>query len=288
MKIKADGWTERAIAAQRLAPPFSVAVIMSVYSKDCPQKFRRALSSIFDQEIIENITVNIYVALDGPVDPEIEKTLYEFEDAIFRVLKFNKNRGLVFVLNDIISILEDEKLVFRMDADDYSHPTRFRKQIAEFLQSPDIDILGTAIWEVNSANNRRLVNFASSHENAISNIHWRVPVAHPTVCVKRDVLVALGGYPAVSMNEDVALWFQCVAHGFKFANLKEPLLDFTVTDEFFNRRGSNKAVGEFLVYSKGIWQLYGVTWKYIVPVIRLIFRFMPTSIQKLGYQSKFR
>lgn len=135
---------------------------------------------------------------------------------------------------------------------------------------------------------RRLVNFARSHEDAVRKIHWRVPVAHPTVCFRRSVLQTLGGYPPTPMNEDVALWFECIAHGFKFGNLQEPLLDFTVSESFFKRRGSKKAFGEFLVYTRGIWKIFGLTWKYIIPMIRLVFRLLPTSLQKQGYQSNFR
>ena len=66
-------------------------------------------------------------------------------------------------------------------------------------------------------------------------------------------------------------------------------LYFRRDDSIYKRRNKSKAINEFKIYMNGIFKLHGLfTYKYIYPITRLIFRLMPTSIIKWGYNSKIR
>lgn len=263
-------------------PRQPVAVIMSTYAADDPYLLRRAIESLLTQDVPSSIDIRIYLGVDGPISEAISKVLQSFEPDLYKVAFFKSNRGLAYVLNDLIEMLEDEQLVFRMDSDDLSYPMRFVRQIEFMNANQTVDILGTAIVESYGANTR-LVPFPLDHSAALKSMCWRTPVAHPTVCIRRRVFQSLRGYPTDSLNEDIALWFKAAHAGFRFGNLSEPLLNFTIGEGFWHRRGFAKAFGEFQCYFYGTYRMYGVTWRLAVPLARLLFRLAPKSIRQFGY-----
>jgi len=265
----------------------AVAVLISVYANDTSIAFDRAMRSILEQADVAPPSIHIYLGVDGPVPAELSETIEHFRPQCHKVLAFKRNRGLCHVLNDLINVLDDEWLVFRMDADDVCAPLRFRRQIDFMMSRPDIDILGTAITEVRPDGTERVVRFATSNEVAVANLYKRGPVAHPSVCVRRRVFEKLR-YPCAMLSEDIALWFECALNGFKFANLPEPLLFFTVGDSFWKRRGAQRAWVELKVWLNGVRRLDGYSWRLAIPLARFAFRLSPQFVQKLGYGGSLR
>lgn len=266
-----------------------VAVIISVYSKEVPELFKRAMDSIVDQIVDTDIKVNIYLGVDGPIPKALQDSISTYERDIFLTLYFKENRGLVFVLNDLISRLGSESFIFRMDTDDISYPGRLQKQINYMLNNTEIDILGTSIVEFEeSSGYSKIVHFASDPLNARKRISRGVPVAHPTVCFRKSVFDKIVGYPPVKFNEDIALWFQCAFMGLKFDNIREPLYEFTISKFFLERRGVEKAWSELCVYCQGIWKLERFTFNYFFPIGRFVFRLLPSYLQKHAYNSRLR
>ncbi len=263
---------------------------MSVYRGDDPAKLDAALRSVLDQELGAGVESRIYLGVDGPVPDSIEAVIRCHASRLHQVHRSERNQGLARMLNALIGCLSDEQYVFRMDADDVSMPGRYAAQLHCMSHRSDVDILGTAIIEHDEATRtERLVRFAKSPEDALANIHRRVPVAHPTVCFRRHALDQAGGYPIKGTNEDIALWFHCLKLGLRFDNLEEPLLRFTISSRFWQRRGWAKSWGEFRCYVSGIRELFGPwNWRYIAPIARLTVRLAPTFIVKRLYASRLR
>ena len=113
-------------------PNAAVAVLLPIYGKDDPDHFRLALRSVLDQEGVTH-AIRVYLHVDGPIGPELQAVVEQHRGALYRVLQAERTLGLAAALNRVIGELEDEEVVFRMDADDISRPDRFRLQIA-FLQ----------------------------------------------------------------------------------------------------------------------------------------------------------
>lgn len=266
-----------------------IATIMSVYAGDNATQLRHAIESIVNQSFSEPVDSRIYLAIDGKISNELNSTIEDYRDKIHLVHQNNTNKGLAASLNTLISMLEDEEFIFRMDADDRSHADRYQSQLDYFKSFPEVDILGTDMVEVDMSNgSRRQVTFCKDPEDAISRLCMRVPVAHPTVCFRRHVIDRVGGYPLTGTNEDVALWFRCAKEGFKFDNVKKPLLDFSINHNFWKRRSYKKAFSELRCYTAGIWQLDGVTWKYVYPLARFAMRIAPNWLSRRLYNSKIR
>lgn len=265
----------------------SIATLISVYGGDAPPLLAAALDSILGQQFTRDVTSRIYLAVDGPVSDDMERVILERSDRIHRIVRIGRNGGLARALNSLIVQLEDEEFVFRMDADDVSLPTRYQTQLDRFQCDPPVDILGTDIVEHDEATDRkRLVSFALNHEDAIAKLSWRVPVAHPTVCFRREVLRVVPAYPTTGTNEDIAMWFRCAHAGFRFANVHEPQLEFRISSNFWRRRSIGKAFSELTCYVRGIWLLHGVTWKYLLPMLRFGLRLAPLSVVRWAYESK--
>ncbi len=89
-------------------------------------------------------------------------------------------------------------------------------------------------------------------------------------------------------SQDVALWFQLLKQGYSMTNLKDVLLYYRISNDFYSRRSIAKAINEFKIYWNGIINLYGFTWKLIYPILRLGFRFSPKFIVRKIYTGRMR
>ena len=270
--------------------PLVVATLMAVYGRDDATAFTAAIQSVLNQDLPTGVVSHVYLGVDGPLPPALYAAVASVEPKLFLVHRSAQNQGLARMLNALIDRLQGEAFVFRMDADDVSLPHRYRCQLAHLQAHPEIDILGTAITESNEVTGRRrVVRFAAGPADALARMHWRVPVAHPTVCMRARALELAGGYPVEGTNEDVALWFRCARLGLRFDNLPEPLLVFRVATDFWRRRGLRKARSELACYLRGIHQLHGwFTPAYAVPVLRFGLRLMPTSVSRWAYSLAWR
>lgn len=264
-----------------------VAVAMAVYKRDNPELFARAINSILAQDY--NDEIKIYLCVDGPLAEEAEEVIAKNAGNLFKIIRNERNIGLAQSLNRILKELEDEKFVFRMDSDDFSHPERIRLQVGEMKKNPDLDILGGMIREVDeNLNVIRTVQYPCEHNKIRQLIAKRNPLAHPAVCFRKEAVERFKAYPETSINQDWALWFRCLAEDMRFSNMNRVLVDMTVSDAFFLRRGSGRAIEEFKILYQGILSLYGFNWRLVYPFLRFAFRLLPSRLVKLAYRSPLR
>jgi Glycosyl transferase family 2 len=272
----------------RATKPVPVGILMSVFERDEPLLFERALESIWRQDY-RGGPVRIYLCVDGPLRPETNAVLERHATKIHRILRNTVNQGLARSLNRLLDVLTDEEFVFRMDSDDFSHAHRISAQVGALQARPDLDILGGSIREVD-ASGRVLgtMRYPAHREEIRRFIVRRNPLAHPTVCFRRSAIERFVHYPDVPVNQDWALWYDCLALGLGLSNLDEVLVDMTVSEDFFRRRGAGRAIDEFRISCRGIRQLYGVSWRYVYPALRLLFRLLPQPLIQRAYRSRLR
>lgn len=266
------------------------AFIMSVYAGDRADWLSAALDSMLNQTVPQE-NIHIYVCADGPLTPEMDACLERFGSRIYRLIRLPENKGLAFALNQLISVLEDESLVFRMDSDDICLPNRVALQTDYLEKHPDVLMCGASIQEFcNRPDDHGLLRTYPADTAAMRRYILKAnPFAHTTVCFRREFFERVGMYnDELPLRQDIELWFRAIAKDIPMVNLREPLVLFRVSEELVRRRNLSVGLVEFRIFIKGIYQLKGVHPAMIWPVLRLAVRILPSQVTGWIYRRNAR
>jgi len=203
--------------------PPKVSVVMSVYNGE--RYLREAVNSILDQTFtdFEFIIVN-----DGSIDNTCA-ILESYNDSRIVLIHNQENIGLTRSLNKGLTLAQGE-YVARMDADDVAIPHRFEKQVAFLEKHPEIGILGSSCWTIDTNGQGQGVYQMPTND---LQIRWTSllanPFVHPTVMIRRDLLIQNGlKYDeAFQTTQDYELWMRVLKYT-RGANLSEPLIRYRV------------------------------------------------------------
>lgn len=204
-----------------------------------------ALASVLGQTFAD---LEVLVIDDGSTD-ETTAWLASVVDPRVRVLS-SDGRGLAAALN--LGLAEARgRLLARHDADDWSAPDRFARQVAWLDAHPDVDVLATAASFVDADGApldsgwtrtvHGLWDAALTPEAIAALMPLTCCVFHATVMARPEVLRAAGGYdPATVPAEDYDLWLRLLpAH--RFARLPARLYTVrTYADSFSARRRADQ------------------------------------------------
>lgn len=266
------------------------SVLMSLYNKENPEYLDEALESIIlNQELKPD---EIILVLDGPINNKLNAIVKKYIGLFnnFKVIKLKKNIGLGLALKEGLKQCKNN-LIFRMDTDDISHKSRFRKQV-EFLKSnPEIKILGTnAIdFDSNIENqvNKRVFPKESKEIQIFSK--RRCPFLHPTVAFYKDIVLEVGSYRDLLFFEDYDLFLR-ILRKYEGYNLQENLLYFRSDENVFKRRGGTtylileyKALTQFKKEN-----LMNKYYFFTNILIRLGFRICGNDLRKILYKNILR
>jgi glycosyltransferase involved in cell wall biosynthesis len=172
----------------------------------------------------------VVIVDDGSTDrtPEIIDSL-ACRDARVRAIRV-PHGGIIQSLNAGIAACEAD-LVARMDADDISHPCRLEAQVALMGTRPDISVCSCLVRMFprhqllgGLVKYEHWLNSLVSHEQISKDIFVESPVAHPSIMIRRDDLVRVGGYQERGWPEDYDLWLRCHASGMRFHKVDSALL----------------------------------------------------------------
>lgn len=260
-----------------------IAIISCTYNGDSPEFLDQMLLSVTTAILPDNITFRIYMHIDGEISSEHETVLNKYN--IYKKVRSSSSVGLAHGLNKLISLLEDEIYIFRMDSDDISTNDRFIKQIHFMDKNPDIDISGGSIKEF-IGKESNIVSFRSYPTTDLGNHLLKgSPLAHVTVCFRYNFFEKFGIYPVeYTLNEDIAYWFKSFKQGAIGANIQDTLV-LVRMDGAYKRRSFKKATSELKVY------LQISRWKKklpFYPLARFLFRLLPTLVTSRIYNSELR
>ncbi|WNC71285.1 glycosyltransferase [Thalassotalea psychrophila] len=226
-----------------------IAVAMSVYKNDNPSFLIGSIESVLSQTYQNFI---FFIVIDGPISKTLQDILDKYENEIkIEISINNKNEGLAFSLNKIINTIigsESTKpeLLFRMDADDICAKDRFQKQVDFLVNNPEVSVLGSDCYEINENGKvigKRLMPL--HHKKIIIKMPRHCPMNHPTVALRLSIFENGFRYRSELMNtQDYYLWIELAAAGYKFRNLPNKLLYFRRSNNFYQRRGMEKAIND--------------------------------------------
>lgn len=263
------------------------SVLMSIYYKEIPSLFNRAMHSIWDEQAVR--PSQIVLVQDGPLTVELYSVISEWQKKLGEVLTtvpLEKNVGLGDALNIGLQHCNNE-LVARMDTDDIAHPQRFEKQLAIFSSS-DVDICSSWITEFDNdesviTGQRKL---PEKHEAIALYAKTRCPINHPAVMYKKAAVEKAGGYKKMMWFEDYYLWVRMLLTGAKFYNIQETLVHMQAgLGQLERRSGRAYAKSELalLIEFKKIGFLTSFDFLKIA-CMRVPIRLMPKSLIRLVYK----
>lgn len=232
-----------------------IAVILPVYKNDRKSYVCMSFDSILNQTYKD---IHLYVGVDGYVNDDLAICLKKYEEKEnVSIQWFPENRGLAIVLNELLDICfkEGYEYIARMDADDVSKSDRFEKQINYLEKHPDVDVLGGAIEEMeyDGRLNGKVIHYPLTHQQCFDFFSTRNPLAHPAVMFRASFFDKVSSYNALyKKNQDTELWFRAFKAGCRFANLKDVVLSFRVSQDMYRRRGGTKFALEVLRLRKEI------------------------------------
>lgn len=182
------------------------SVLMSVYAKENAAYFSDAVESMLHQSCPPDQFV---LVCDGPLTPGLDEAIQRFtasrDGGLFRVLRLPENVGLGRALQAGLPLC-DHDLVARMDSDDLALPLRMEHQLALMAADPELAAVGGQIAE-----------FTGAPDNIQG---YRIVPTSPEE-VRREAVLAAGGYQDLKGFEDYFLWGRMLAAGFRLANLPE-------------------------------------------------------------------
>lgn len=141
------------------------------------------------------------------------------------------NHGLIFSLNRAIATARGE-LIARMDGDDVALPERFARQVAFLDAHPDHGVVGTSFRNIDGAGRVSEAggSYPLDHHGIVAALGRWSPIVHPSVMMRRDTVIAVGGYRAAYRHcEDFDLWLRLSQHT-QLANLPDRLLHYRRSD----------------------------------------------------------
>lgn len=262
--------------------PMTATVLMAVYN-----------DRFFLQEAIDSITKQLLpntelLIIDDSSSDGSEKLINDIvsKDRKVRVIRNTTNQGLGRCL--ALGTQESKgQYIIRMDSDDVCLPGRLAKQIDFLNRNPNVDILGGWAIEIDEYGKMgKLRKMPPSHSEIEASI-WACPLIHPTVAFRRDRILLAGNYQhqPSRRQEDYELWFRCLKHGLRFANLEEPLIYYRFTSKSQRKQRLGHAIYQAKIGWDGCRLLNLPWWQYLAvtaPILRAIF---PPKISHFIYRA---
>lgn len=230
--------------------PIYLSVILSTYNEE--KYIAKSIQSILDQTYpyFEFIIVN-----DGSTDSTLQ-IVRSFSDP--RIVVIDKpNTGLPDSLNKGIECAKYDWIA-RMDGDDIAMPNRFERQI-NYIKKESA-IIGGQFISINEDGNaisgkisRKPLTYAKCK---FALLFGMSPLAHPTVLIKKELLVQYGGYDVnFRASQDLELWCRLVSFA-NMVNISDPILFYRQhNNNITNKRKDLQRKLAFLGFMKYVLKL---------------------------------
>jgi len=196
-----------------------ISVVMPV--RDGERYLDQALASVRAQTLRD---LEIVVVDDGSRDGTVAiLQRHTAEEPRLKIVR-QPPSGVAAALNRGVAE-SSAPLIARMDADDIARPNRLAAQYEVLLRNPGVAALGSAYDVIDAKGKvRRQARPPLSSGDISRVLETSNCIAHPTVLMRRDAVVAVGGYrQAFPACEDYDLWLRLDEKA-DLLNLSEPLL----------------------------------------------------------------
>jgi hypothetical protein len=264
-------------------------VLMALYCGDSIVLFEAAVHSVFANTLPPN---QFLIVVDGPIPGNLRASLQILETRypLIELVHLPENKGLANALNIGLQLVKFA-WVLRADADDLNLPERFATLAAVCADNPKVQLVGSAILEVDEdAQPLAIREPPCSKEEIHQFAKKRNPFNHMTVAYRLDAVLDCGGYPNIFLKEDYGLWCLFLAKGYAVMNIKTILVHAAAGMSMFGRRGGFR-------YAKSEWQMQRLMVQcglknhaqaILDGIVRAGFFLIPSSLRGLIYLTFLR
>lgn len=210
------------------------SVLMSLYKGESPIFFEQSVMSMVNQTAPAD---EIVVVVDGQLTIELNRVLNKLSKYL-TILRLEENQGLGNALNYGLKFVKNNYVV-RMDTDDISVPDRCKVQIDFMNSHPDVSVVGSSIREFSENKDGikdRIKGVPTDYESIYKYAKRRNPMNHMSVCFRKRDVLDVHSYQDFSGFEDYHLWIRMLLKGYKFANIKTPLVKVRISNGMVARR----------------------------------------------------
>lgn len=201
-----------------------ISVIMPAYNAE--KYIAEAIDSILGQTFRDFE----FIILNDCSQDRTEEIILSYKDPRIVYVKNEENLGVARTLNKGLQIACGEYIA-RMDADDVSLPERFDKQLAYIAKHPKVAVLGTGL-DIFNAKGLISSNWSATDPDQMKiDLFFACGLAHPSVMMRRDEIIQLGGYdPDFNGLEDYELWCR-VCEKYEITALPDKLFRYRIHGE---------------------------------------------------------
>jgi glycosyltransferase involved in cell wall biosynthesis len=165
-----------------------LTVLMAVYNGN--PFLRTAIDSILNQTYRDFR----FLIVDDASTDETREIVRSYDDERIELLCLENNVGQTAALNAGVH-QASTPWIARMDADDYSAPTRLEEQMKALEADPSISCLGTFVWlfHENPETALGVITTPLTHEEICRAVSGS-PIIHGTIVISREALLDVGSY----------------------------------------------------------------------------------------------
>lgn len=205
---------------------YGVSFVMPVYN-GWPY-VQQAVQSMLDQQT--DIPFEIIIINDGSTDAS-NHWLSALQYPQIVVVHQYPNQGLIASLNNGIQAAK-YKYIARMDADDICVPRRLQAQVQALENKPTWAAVAGFIEFINQENevtgNWTLDRNTTTPAAIKKAMAWECCIAHPSMLIRRAILLQFPYRAAQKNIEDYDLWLQLLAAGQTIGKVPETVLQYRV------------------------------------------------------------
>jgi glycosyltransferase involved in cell wall biosynthesis len=201
----------------------AISVVMPVFNTE------RYVAHAVESILAQTFNDFEFIILDDESTDSSVHIIQEFAERDERIRFFPlEHRGYVSLLRRGLNHCRGE-FVARMDSDDIAMPDRFEKQIAYLAENPDCVAVGSRVVLIDPYGAKvERPTHKTSHEEIegelLNGVGWAM--VHPTVMMRREPLMRVGGYREdLMVSEDLDLFLRLGEVG-KLVNLPDVLLQY--------------------------------------------------------------
>jgi glycosyltransferase involved in cell wall biosynthesis len=198
-----------------------ISAIMPVYN--CAPYIRDAVESVLNQS---HGDFELLIMDDASIDGTLE-AINDIKDGRVIIHKSEKNIGQASQMNKGIQ-LSRGKFIAVINGDDINDSLRFALQL-EVLEQQPVSVVGS--WIEYFGNRTGIWKTPVTSEECFAGMFEEMPVAHPTLMVKKESLLKAGVLyqPGMVLAEDYDLLIR-LSTSCKFYNIPKPLVKYRIHD----------------------------------------------------------